>query len=225
MRPTHEHFPHSLHVLSLSFHLHEPCACHLHRTSIPSHLLSAVHPLVASPHTSSTIILLSSQVLAVVHASTVSSSDHYSQRVAITTLASVVPAWLAAGKELSALWSVLVAALPSLPPHRRFSLLNALLSATPEEDSLPVGLLLLIKAATASLLAAPPKPKGKDQARGDEQQPQEQEHEWMLELAAQLCLQVDDHDLMAGRWDTHCWCCGWQVAVCSIAIPATLWGC
>lgn len=71
-------------------------------------------------------------MLALVNQSAAVQEDQYSQRVATTALHAVVPAWLAAGKELAELWAVVVAALDTVPAHRRLSLLTALLVATPQ---------------------------------------------------------------------------------------------
>lgn len=52
--------------------------------------------------------------------------------MAAAALAAVAPTWLAAGRSVRELWAVAVAALPSVPPHRRLMLLGSLLAALPE---------------------------------------------------------------------------------------------
>jgi hypothetical protein len=68
----------------------------------------------------------------VIHQSAALQADAHSQAVATTTLAALVPAWLAAGRGSQHLWSSLLAALPGLPSVRRIGLLEALLSALPQ---------------------------------------------------------------------------------------------
>lgn len=63
-------------------------------------------------------------------------ADAHSQAVASTTLAALVPAWLAAGRGSEELWSSLLTALPGLPAHRRLGLLESLLDALPEVSRL-----------------------------------------------------------------------------------------
>lgn len=164
-------------VLRPSYQHHIPCDTH--RTAMTTFCIKA--PIVPELHGSFFSVLLL-QVLAVVNVSAAMTNDVHSLRVATSTLASVVPAWLSAGKDLTALWGAVVDALPSLPPHRRLGLLGALLGATPALESLPVALLLLLKAATQALLgpAAAVEAKGQEVSR----------HDWLLDLAAQLCLQV-----------------------------------
>lgn len=48
------------------------------------------------------------QVLSLVNASAQTDEDQYSQRVAATALAAVVPAWVAGGQDLAELWAVVV---------------------------------------------------------------------------------------------------------------------
>jgi hypothetical protein len=52
--------------------------------------------------------------------------------VAAAALASLVPAWLAAGRGSQELWGSLLGALPGLPAPRRLRLLEALRKALPE---------------------------------------------------------------------------------------------
>jgi hypothetical protein len=140
------------------------------------------------------------QVLSLVNASTMTSEDDYSHEVAITALASVVPAWLASpnpSHDLPTLWRTLITALPSLPSYRRLSLLSALLRATPEEDSLPVALLLLLTAAVEAETssadpAAQPAANAADAsaASGGSAQQATPQSEWMVTLAEQLAAQV-----------------------------------
>lgn len=72
------------------------------------------------------------QALAVIQHSAALQADAHSQAVASTTLAALVPAWLAAGRGSEELWGSLLAALPGLPAHRRLGLLESLLAALPE---------------------------------------------------------------------------------------------
>jgi U3 small nucleolar RNA-associated protein 10 len=58
--------------------------------------------------------------------------DRHSRAVAAAALAAVAPTWLAAGRSVRELWSVAVASLPTVPPHRRLMLLGSLLAALPE---------------------------------------------------------------------------------------------
>jgi hypothetical protein len=73
-----------------------------------------------------------SQALAVIQHSAALQADAHSQAVASTTLAALVPAWLAAGRGSEELWGSLLAALPGLPAHRRLGLLESLLGALPQ---------------------------------------------------------------------------------------------
>ena len=61
--------------------------------------------------------------------------DQHSRSVAATALAAVVPAWLSAGKDVAALWSTVVEALPEVPAHRRLGLLSSLMHAMPQKVS------------------------------------------------------------------------------------------
>lgn len=72
------------------------------------------------------------QALAVIQHSAALQADVHSQAVATTTLAALVPAWLAAGRGSEELWGSLLAALSGLPAHRRLGLLDSLLAALPE---------------------------------------------------------------------------------------------
>lgn len=72
------------------------------------------------------------QALAVIQHSAALQADAHSQAVASSTLAALVPAWLAAGRGSEELWGSLLAALPGLPAHRRLGLLESLLGALPE---------------------------------------------------------------------------------------------
>lgn len=72
------------------------------------------------------------QALAVIQHSAALQADAHSQAVASSTLAALVPAWLAAGRGSEELWGSLLAALPGLPSHRRLGLLESLLGALPE---------------------------------------------------------------------------------------------
>jgi hypothetical protein len=65
-------------------------------------------------------------------ASAGAADDRHSRAVASAALAAVAPTWLAAGRGARELWAAAVAALPSVPPHRRLVLLGSLLAALPE---------------------------------------------------------------------------------------------
>lgn len=137
---------------------------------------------------------LSAQVLSIVNQSIATAEDQHTQNVATTVLAAVVPAWSAAGKDLSALWTVIVDALPSIPAHRRLGLMNSLLFATNVEDSLPVGLLMLLR-----LVANAMGPQQEEQEQPEQQQKDKEKPEvWALELAAKMTLQVCGHLVHGG---------------------------
>lgn len=72
------------------------------------------------------------QGLTVIQHSAAFQEDSHSQAVAAAALASLVPAWLAAGRSSHALWGSLLGALPGLPAPRRRRLLEALRKALPE---------------------------------------------------------------------------------------------
>ncbi|KAG2486505.1 hypothetical protein HYH03_014807 [Edaphochlamys debaryana] len=157
------------------------------------------------------------QVLAVVHQSAAVADDAHSRAVGATALASVVPAWVAAGRRPAALWEQVAAALPSLPPHRRLELLLGLMRALPQvEDGLSDGLLVLLQHASTPEAQAPPKQatpppapapaktpaKSAKKAKAAEPAPEPAPAapvvpagpppaEWLPELAGQLVLQVE----------------------------------
>ena len=58
--------------------------------------------------------------------------DTHSHRVAAATLGAVAPAWLQSGKPLAELVAAVVAPLGEMLPHRRLTLLTALLAAVPQ---------------------------------------------------------------------------------------------
>lgn len=70
--------------------------------------------------------------MSVIHQSSALSDDSHSQAVASSVLASLVPAWLSAGRESDELWGCLIESLPGLPATRRLRLLEALLRALPQ---------------------------------------------------------------------------------------------
>ncbi|KAK9810295.1 hypothetical protein WJX72_008160 [[Myrmecia] bisecta] len=128
------------------------------------------------------------EVVSLVSTSASSQDDAHSHHVAASTLASIVPAWLGAERSAADLVSAVVDALPGIPPHRRASLLSALLGALPQGEGLPLALLLLLR----RILALPQKPAEGQQAlqRDTEQAAKVDEREHLLDLATACCLQA-----------------------------------
>ncbi|KAF6260626.1 hypothetical protein COO60DRAFT_1700230 [Scenedesmus sp. NREL 46B-D3] len=145
------------------------------------------------------------QALAVIQHSAAFQEDAHSQAVASAALTSLVPAWLAAGRDPGQLWGSLLGALPGLPAPRRLRLLEALRKALPEDAGLPVGLLLVMQRLVAATTpaAAAALPEGKTPKKGKKQPAAAavpdvapaaaaapEEAEWLPDLMAALCEQV-----------------------------------
>ncbi|GIL74166.1 hypothetical protein Vretimale_4805 [Volvox reticuliferus] len=141
------------------------------------------------------------QVLALVNQSTALQDDEYSRVVGAKALAALVPAWVASGRRAEALWEQVVSSLLSLPPHRRFDVLLALLRALPSvEEGLSDGLLVLLQHAADFPVKAPssktaategmPQLTEVPQADGNIGSGEPSSSEWLLNLASQMALQV-----------------------------------
>ncbi|KAL3702523.1 hypothetical protein R1sor_020545 [Riccia sorocarpa] len=88
-------------------------------------------------------------ILGVVGESAITQDDNYSHEVVTKMLTAVVPLWLAAEKDPTTVLQVFVSSLPSVPAHRRITLVTDLLRVSGVEESLHIFIYLLLRQAGA----------------------------------------------------------------------------